>query len=329
MELQLIPQITDQDNISLDSDQSRNKSKSFIEANTKEVSLSHLSSDCIIPVFSKDNETTISHHQFIDAAFEAIKMVFPMELVSEPEIRISHDIRGRIPEAIGKPAKELQDYEKTIYYERMAFIYEVKSVTNVINGNELVLSIGGVRAYNQENLYSKKAMEKFKVFIGFQNRVCLNMCISTDGYAEEIRASSTDELLTKIVPLFQGFNVNTMLAKIDGFADYQLTQHQFCQLIGRARLYNYLPKKERLQIPYLALNDGQISAVTKAYYEDENFASTGTGNINLWQLYNLFTGAVKSSYIDNFLERTVNAYQLTEGLTMALNGHSGYRWFLE
>lgn len=35
----------------------------FIEANTQEVTLQHLKQDCIIPVFAKDNELTISHIQ--------------------------------------------------------------------------------------------------------------------------------------------------------------------------------------------------------------------------------------------------------------------------
>ncbi|MCC4212258.1 DUF3871 family protein [Leeuwenhoekiella parthenopeia] len=43
------------------------KSNSFIKANTKGVSLSHLKEDCVIPVFSKDNEITISHSQFVEA----------------------------------------------------------------------------------------------------------------------------------------------------------------------------------------------------------------------------------------------------------------------
>lgn len=33
----------------------------FIEANTKEVTMEHLRNDCVVPVFSKDNEITISH----------------------------------------------------------------------------------------------------------------------------------------------------------------------------------------------------------------------------------------------------------------------------
>ncbi len=37
----------------------------FIEANTKEVTINHLKDDCVVPVFSKDNEITISHPAFI------------------------------------------------------------------------------------------------------------------------------------------------------------------------------------------------------------------------------------------------------------------------
>ena len=48
----------------------------FIEANTKEVSVGHLKNDCIIPVFSKDNEITISHHSFIEAVYDAANEVF-------------------------------------------------------------------------------------------------------------------------------------------------------------------------------------------------------------------------------------------------------------
>ena len=39
----------------------------FIEANTKEVTIEHLKNDCVVPVFSKDNEITISHPNFIES----------------------------------------------------------------------------------------------------------------------------------------------------------------------------------------------------------------------------------------------------------------------
>ena len=43
----------------------------FIEANTKEVTMEHLRNECVVPVFSKDNEITISHPAFIEAVWEA------------------------------------------------------------------------------------------------------------------------------------------------------------------------------------------------------------------------------------------------------------------
>jgi hypothetical protein len=49
----------------------------------------------------------------------------------------------------------------------------------------------------------------------------------------------------------------------------------------------------------------------------------------LWNVYNLFTGAVKSSYIDSYLERNVNAHTFTNSVSEALKGNSGYHWFFE
>jgi len=64
-------------------------SKQFIEANTKQTTLQHLKSDCVVPVFSKDNELTISHVSFIESVFEAAVRVFPHECITTPEIRVS------------------------------------------------------------------------------------------------------------------------------------------------------------------------------------------------------------------------------------------------
>ena len=118
----------------------------FIEANTKEVTIEHLKDDCIVPVFSKDNEITISHPNFIEAVWEAANKVFPSESIEPPEIRVSHIIKGRTPEAIHKSVKELLEEDKTIYYERMMFCFEIPSIHEDINGNRLNLTVGGGKA---------------------------------------------------------------------------------------------------------------------------------------------------------------------------------------
>ena len=183
----------------------------FIEANTIEVPLEHLKNDCVVPVFSKDNEITISHPNFIETIWDAANNVFHGESIEKPSIRVSHIIKGRTPEAINKSVKELLDEDKTIYYERMMFCFEIPTIYEDIAGNRLNLTIGGVRAYNHENLYSKKSTEKFKIFIGFKNMVCCNLCVSTDGYKAELKVMSTGDLFKAAIQLFQDYNISKHL----------------------------------------------------------------------------------------------------------------------
>ncbi|CAI9682114.1 DUF3871 family protein [Elizabethkingia anophelis] len=305
-----------------------NESSPFIVANSQEISLDQLSNECIIPVFSKDNERTIAHQEFIEVVLEAVNKIFTHHSISVPEIRVSHQIKGRIPEAIHKNAKDLLDHEKTIYYERMAFIIKLPQIKDIINGNELSLTLGGVRSYNLDNLYSKKSLEKFKFFIGFQNKVCCNLCVSSDGFIADIKVSSMQELQSKIVEVILDYNVEKHLVEMKEFTQYYLSEHQFAQLIGRSRLYQYLPKLEKQNIPILNFNDSHINTMAKDYYEDKNFSRVEDGSINLWDVYNLFTQANKSSYIDTFLDRNLNAFEFTKGLQKTLNGESNYHWFL-
>ncbi len=300
----------------------------FIEANTKEVEMAHLKEDCIIPVFSKDNEVTISHQSFIGAVMDAAQKVFPFEEFSNPSIRVSHVVKGRIPEAIHKPVSQLLDSERTIYYERMMFCFEIPTIFQDINGCRLNLTIGGVRAYNEQNLYSRKAPEKFKLFIGFKNMVCCNLCVSTDGYKASIRVMEIAALLSSAVELFRSYDMTKHLKLMEAFQGCRMTESQFAQFLGRCRLYQYLPSAERKKLPELLLTDTQIGLVANAYYHDDAFCKSEDGSIDLWRMYNLFTGANKSSYIDNFLDRADNATNVTTGLARALHGDLEYRWFL-
>ncbi|MGG7035355.1 MAG: DUF3871 family protein [Flavobacterium sp.] len=302
--------------------------KPFIEANTTEINLAHLKNNCVIPVFSKDNERTIAHQEFIEIVQGCTSSVFPNHIFDKPEIRVSHEIKGRIPEAIHKQAKDLLEQERTQYFERMAFIIRIPSITDTINGNEIALTIGGVRSYNLENLYNKKSFEKFKFFIGFQVKVCCNLAVSSDGFVEEMRVSSYTELQSRIMEVLQNYSAEKQLKQMKQLSEYSLTEHQFAQLLGRARLYQHLPKRDKINIPALNFNDGQLNTIAKDYYEDEHFGRNSDGDVNLWGVYNLFTQANKSSYIDTFLDRNVNAFDFTQGIQKALIGNGDYHWFL-
>lgn len=300
----------------------------FIEANTESVSLSHLRDENIIPVFTKDNEITISHQEFIHFSSAGLKKMFGEDSLTEPEIRVSHQIKGRTPDALHIPAKDLQEHQKTIYYERMAWIVRIPSITKVINGNTLSLVAGGVRSYSVENLYSTKRLEHFKFFIGFQNMVCCNLCVNTDGMKGDIKAASSLDLESKVVEVIENYNIQRHLEEMEFLLNYSLTEEQFAQIIGKCRLYNYLPKKEKSMLPEMLLNDSHLSTVAKDYYHDDRFCRAENGNLSMWQFYNLLTGSNKSSYVDTFLERGVNAFGFAQGVSKVLSGDSRYSWFL-
>ena len=304
------------------------KTLPFIEANTKEATLSHLSEDCIIPVFSKDNEVTISHQSFIETIHQAARTVFPNEQISDPVIRVSHIVKGRIPEAIHKPVSQLLETDKTIYYERMMFCFEIPSIHQDIDGCRLNLTIGGVRAYNEQNLYSRKAPEKFRIFIGFKNMVCCNLCVSTDGYKSCLKVMDTAAMLGQAVDLFRGYDMQQHLRLMEAYRECSMSESQFAQFLGKCRMYQYLPSSQKKHPPNLLMTDTQVGIVARSYYEDPNFGGSMGGDISLWKVFNLLTGANKSSYIDNFLDRAENAGTLTTGLCMALFGDPQYSWFI-
>mgnify|MGYP006304703059 CR=1 FL=1 len=120
----------------------------FMAANTKQIDLDELSQKHTIPVFAKDNESTKAHQQFVDTVSYVADQIFGGETILKPAVRVSHPIKGRMHSAVGKPAKELQGHEKTLYYERMAFAVEIPSINGKVADNSLNLTIGGVRAYN-------------------------------------------------------------------------------------------------------------------------------------------------------------------------------------
>ncbi|MEI6509202.1 MAG: DUF3871 family protein, partial [Bacteroidota bacterium] len=195
-------------------------------------------------------------------------------------------------------------------------------------GNSLSLTIGGVKAYNQDNLYSRSLCDQhFKMFIGFQNKVCTNLCVWTDGYYNDVKVKTIGQLKSAIKTLLEGYNKNFHLHHLNKLTEYSITEQQFAQLVGRCRMYNHLPSDVKADIPPILFGDQQMSSVVKDFYRDDSFCRDDRGNINLWRLYNLFTGSNKSSYIDSFLDRSVNAYNFTEQIRWALEGRNE-NWYL-
>ena len=301
----------------------------FIEANSIPITLESLMTDCVIPNFAKDNEAVLSHSQFIGATYQAIRDYYRSEQIEEPQVRVSHIIRGRIPEAINKKSSELLPHEMTQYYERMAFCINVPSIHKDVNGNRLNLSVVGVKSYGRDNLNGRLTAQKFSLAVGFQNTVCCNQCIWTDGYRDEIRAISPSEIYQHSLHLLDTYDMAKHIYLLKSLEDLYLSETQFALILGKMRLYNYLPAKIQREIPQMLITDSMVNNVARQYYRDPNFSVDDNGELSMWDFYNLLTGACKGSYIDTFLAREANALTTSLGIAQGLRDEdSGYSWFI-
>ena len=139
---------------------------SFLEANTEAISIEELANKCVVPTWA-NQELTIAHQDFINCVHEAAQDFYHSEVVNAPDVRVSHIVRGRVPNALGKKASELLECEKTQFYQRLAFAFTIPTIYETVRGEKLELCVGGVRNYSDLNLYrASKGLEKFSVFVG-------------------------------------------------------------------------------------------------------------------------------------------------------------------
>ena len=303
----------------------------FIESNTSAVTLEELTEKCIVPTFA-DNTLTISHSVFIKSVIEAGQTIFGE--LTPVEIRASHKILGRIPSALHKKISEIADSERTMYFQRMAFVCHVAGLTRFINGQPVHLCIGGVRAYNEDKLFGRESPMKFKIFVGWQVRVCSNLCLTCDGFTGNFDALTASDIKERALQLFSGFDPHKdeNLRTLEALGNTRITEEQFCGIIGRLRLYQALPTATRneLGLPNVILGDQAVNAVVRGYVENPNFKKEDDiDTITLWQLLQLFNEAVKQTYIDKWLERNQNCTDFTFGIQQAIDGSNpAYDWFL-
>jgi len=316
-----------EDLTSIKAEQSSKKDLFFINANTVEMPLQNIRSNHIIPVYHKTNETVISQIDFIETVIDVVKKVFPGERFKSPDIRVSHPVKGRIPEAKNKPAKDLQEYEKTIYYERMAFMIEFPDITETIDGNLVCMTVGGVKNYGSDNLSGRKGDESFKVLIGFQNKICLNLCVWSDGVIGDLKVKNRSQLNSAIYSLFASYDAVSHMEKIKRLESIYISAKEFAQLIGRCKMYPYLPKSTQREVYPMEFTEAQISHIAKGFYWDNHFCCDPNGKISLWRLFNLFTQANKSSYIDTFVDRSVKAYEFLDQICNCIE-YKEQNWYL-
>ena len=180
-----------------------NNHPNFIESNSEQKTLSDIAEKCIVPTFS-DNSLTISHMDFCGAVYKAAERIFGA--LTPIETRVSHAINGRVPTALEKKASELTDEEKTLYYQRLAFVAHVRSCTRNVDGQEINLTIGGVRSYSEDKLFGRPSAETFRIFVGWKVRVCSNLMLQNDGYTGSIECFTSADIHQRALELFSRFD---------------------------------------------------------------------------------------------------------------------------
>ena len=303
----------------------------FIESNTRAISIAELASKCIVPTFS-DNSLTIAHQNAIACVYKAAETVFGE--LTPPEIRVSHAINGRVASALHKPTKDLTDDEKTIFYQRLAFVAHVKSLTRVVAGQEVQLCIGLCRAYNEDKLYSRKSPEKFKVFVGWQVRVCSNLCLTCSGNSGLVECMTEADIYQKAYQLFNSFDPQKEdnLKLLEHLHTTSVSESQFCYIIGRLRLYQALSYEVQKTLPMVDIGDAATNAAVRGFVSNPNFGlKEGENSITMFEFLQLFNEAIKQSYIDRFLARNQSCTDFAIGIQQALLGQDaqGYSWFLQ
>lgn len=303
-------------------------SVTFLEANTDAITIGELSNKCVVPTWA-NQELTIAHQDFVSCVHEAASSFFAGERINDPEIRVSHIVRGRIPSALGKKASELLECEKTQFYQRLAFAFTIPTILETISGQRLELCVGGVRNYSDLNLYrATKGMEKFSVFIGWRVRICSNQVLTGDGAKLNMEVVDMGELYRNVLELFHSFNPAKEIHLLRTLSGSFLSETLFAQIVGRMRMYQALSPAKQRAIPRLLITDSQINSVCRDYYHNETFGVKNEG-ISMFDFHNLLTQANKGSYIDTYLQRAVNATEVSVGINNVLQGTDNkYAWFL-
>lgn len=301
---------------------------SFLDANTNAITLEELTNSCVVPTWG-NQELTISHQDFISCVLDAAKDFYQGETVNSPDVRVSHIVRGRTPNALGKRASELLESEKTQFYQRMAFAFTLPSLFETLNGQKMELCVGGCRNYSDLNLYRQtKGAEKFSIFVGWRMKICSNQILTGNGVKLSFEVMSLRDIYKNAMDLFNSFVPARDIHLMQTLSNTSLSERNFAHIVGRLRMYQALPNNVQRGLPKLLITDSQINSICREFYHNETFG-VKDNQISMFDFHNLLTQSNKSSYIDSYISRAVNATEVSVGINNALHGDEKFAWFLD
>ena len=232
-------------------------------------------------------------------------------------------------QVFGRTASSHTPIVRTLSFQRLAFAFTIPTIWETVRGEKLELCVGGVRNYSDLNLYrASKGLEKFNVFVGWRVVICSNQVLTGEGVRFNMEVSNINELYRNVLELLHSFNPAKEIHLLHALSESYLTETQFAQVVGRMRMFQALPSAQQKRMPQLLITDSQINNVCRDFYRSENFGMKENG-ISLFDFHNLLTESNKSSYVDTYLHRAVNATEVSVGLNNVMLGiDNKYAWFL-
>lgn len=314
-------------------DDDMEETPAFIESSTQAITLEELETKCIVPCFAT-NELTLSHQEIAKNLYAAAATVFGLENLGPLEFRVSHPISGRIgtKEALKKAVSELNDSEKTIFYQRIACCFKVKNMTKNVCGQETQFCIGFIRSYHTTNLYSGKSAERISLYCGTRVRLCSNMCLTLSGVRENLLCLTGMDVRENALRMFESYSVHADedVQMLEDLGHTSITPFEFCTLIGRLRYYMAMDTASRKALPKIDLGDQLCNEATRLFVNSHWGIQEGESSINLFRLLQCFNEAAKNSYIHNWLTKNAQCTELCLNLQKVLEGDQDnpYAWFL-
>lgn len=158
--------------------------------------------------------------------------------------------------------------------------------------------------------------------------------IQTSGTTGTIECLTEADIYQKAYQLFKSFDPEKEdnLKLLENLHTTRISQELFCSIVGRLRLYQFLPNEQKRDLPQVDLGDQPINAAVRGYAGDNpNFGmKDGITSISCWDLMNLLNEAIKATYVDKWVERNQACTDFAIGIQKAINGEDteGYSWFL-
>ena len=139
------------------------------------------------------------------------------------------------------------------------------------------------------------------------------------------------DIMQKSLELFSSFNPHKedTLCLLEHLQSTIVPETLLMTMLGRMRLYQFLPSAEQKKLPPLTIGDQAINAMVKGYISNPNFGKKEGEDFTTWNLLQLMNESVKQAYIDRWLDRNQNCTDFAIGIQKAINGEdTEYNWFL-